>query len=242
MTPRLENPESNGVSTEHDKAATVSPPETVIVTEPGKPSYVRCVSKQDFVNPFPDGELPAHTKNERLNLNLGQKLVTPENKRLVWIIRFLNSICVEWWEKYFFALWKRVPLAIRRQLTFLGWKFYFPLHKALLGRKTGLHPDASEEYHALTTIMWWGRLFPVSVQRMRFSLSQLHVVAPHPVRSRVRPVVDDMKDFLSTVPTQQKEHVTVKGLFLEAGDKPTEWTIFWVRCSCCCRCSFDCSV
>ena len=231
MTPRLESPPPNNG---HDKPETLASsvsPETVIIQPPGQPAYVRCASQGDFVNPFPDGELPAHVKNERLNLNLGQTVVTPENKLLLWILKFLNDTCVGWWEKYFFELWKRVPLTIRRKLTFWGWKLYLPLHKALLGRRTGLHQDASAEYHALTTIMWWGRLFPVSVQRMRFSLGQLHVISPSPVQSKVRPIQDhDMRDFLpiNAVPQAQKEHVAVNGLFLETSDQPTEWTIFWI--------------
>eukprot|EP00566_Odontella_aurita_P024767 CAMPEP_0113578006 /NCGR_PEP_ID=MMETSP0015_2-20120614/29219_1 /TAXON_ID=2838 /ORGANISM="Odontella" /LENGTH=97 /DNA_ID=CAMNT_0000481719 /DNA_START=81 /DNA_END=371 /DNA_ORIENTATION=+ /assembly_acc=CAM_ASM_000160 len=60
----------------------------------------------------------------------------------------------------------------------VAWKVYYPVHKYLLGRRTGIHPDASHEYHALTTIMWWGNLFPVTVRRMRFSLSQLSVWHP----------------------------------------------------------------
>ena len=205
MTPRLEsaeissnngdnNPNKNDTDKNNNNA-------TMIVRQPGKPAWVRCTSQHDFVNPFDindnsnnsSSSWSAEDKNTRLNLNLGQRVVTPDNKLLVWILRFLNSLTVEWWEAYFFALWKRVPLALRRALTFGAWRFYFPIHKALLGRTTGLHRDASAEYHALTTVMWWGRLFPVSVRRMRFSLSQLHVVAPSPVQSRVVEICDDIR-------------------------------------------------
>ena len=226
MTPRLESI-SNGDSPkeEADDGA------TVIVREPGKPSYVHCKSKRDFVSPFPEGDLTAAAKNERLNLNLGQTIITPENKFLLWIIRFLNSLCVEWWEERFFKFWaEKVPLSWRRALAFTAWKIYLPLHKAM-GLKLGLHKDASAEYHAISTLMWWGRLFPVSVRRMRFSLGQLHVISPSPVQSKVRHIQDDMKDFLplDDIPESQKDHVSVNGLFLEVNDrKPSEWTIFWV--------------
>lgn len=245
MTPRSESPISNGkdslkTTTFENSDISASPKaETRIIREPGQPSYVRCESKGDFINPFPDGQLPPDVKNERLNLNLGQRLVTPENKFLLWVLRFFNSLCLEWWEEHFFEFWKtRVPLWLRRKLTFCAWRIYFPLHKVLLGRRTGLHPDASPEYHALTTVMWWGRLFHVSVQRMRFSLSQLHVVAPSPVQSKIEyiqehPTVDD-PDFLSHIPSKQANHVEVKGLFLhvnysqQSTPSPTDWTIFWV--------------
>eukprot|EP00977_Amphora_coffeiformis_P027656 scaffold34630_cov185-Amphora_coffeaeformis.AAC.2 len=226
MTPRLESPMLNGDASSKEEAAYGDA--TIIVREPGKPAYVHCQSKGDFVNPFPEGNLPAAAKNESLNLNLGQKIITPENKFLRWIIRFLNSLCIEWWEEHFFTFWaEKVPLSWRRALTFMAWKIYFPFHKAL-GLRTGLHKDASAEYHALTTLMWWGRLFPVSVRRMRFSLGQLHVISPAPVQSKIRHVQDDMKDFLPSIPETQKDHVGIRGLFLETSNKPSEWTIFWV--------------
>lgn len=227
MTPRPESPVANG----HVFSKEETGEATVVVREPGQPAYVCCRSKKDFVNIFPDGDLPAAAKNDQLNLNLGQKLITPENKFLLWIIRFLNSLCIEWWEDYFFKFWAhKMPLSWRRALAFWAWKIYFPLHKALLGRRTGLHADASDEYHALTTLMWWGRLFPVSVRRMRFSLGQLHVISPTPVQSQVRHVQDDMKDFLpADIPESQKDHVSIKGLFLEVDDrKPSEFTVFWI--------------
>ena len=61
---------------------------------------------------------------------------------------------------------------------------YFPIHKFILSNKTSIHPNASYEYHAMTTIMYWGRMFPVSVKRMRFMLGQLccyHSFHTHPV-------------------------------------------------------------
>jgi acetyl esterase/lipase len=55
---------------------------------------------------------------------------------------------------------------------------YLSLHRILLGRSTGIHPDVSLEYHALTSICWWTRLFPVTIERMRFALNQLQVYHP----------------------------------------------------------------
>mmetsp|Transcript_27311 Transcript_27311/g.57480 ORF Transcript_27311/g.57480 Transcript_27311/m.57480 type:complete len:584 (-) Transcript_27311:117-1868(-) len=71
-----------------------------------------------------------------------------------------------------------IPLRFRQKLTFLGWGLYFPIHKFFIGRRSGVHKNVSMEYHALTSVMWWGRLFPITIQRMRFSLSQLHVCHP----------------------------------------------------------------
>jgi hypothetical protein len=119
--------------------------------------YIICNSKEQFVNPT----VPLGTKPEDvlqgLNLDLGQRVVNANSKTVLWIIKLLDSLIPERLESIFFNLWKMIPLAARRALTFGSWKIYFRLHKLLLGRRTGMHPSQSEEYHALTTIMWWGR-------------------------------------------------------------------------------------
>jgi len=139
----------------------------------------------------------AARENEELNLNLGlpvdltvyarrddddagaagavQKMLRPPIRILIRLFDKLLSLI----ESPLFRLWgDRVPLRVRQRMTFLAWGMYLPIHKALIGRRTGLHKDASLEYHALTTVMWWGRLFPITIKRMRFSLSQLHVWHP----------------------------------------------------------------
>ncbi|KAL3823924.1 hypothetical protein ACHAXA_007895 [Cyclostephanos tholiformis] len=136
----------------------------------------------------------AADENERLNLNLGmpvdltvftrrdvaptgvvQKVLRPPVRTL---LRILDSL-LAYIESPIFRFWSnRVPLRLRQKLTFLAWGMYLPIHKTLVGRRTGLHRDVSLECHALTSIMYWGRLFPVTVKRMRFSLSQLHVWHP----------------------------------------------------------------
>jgi len=141
------------------------------------------------------------------------------------VIRFLNDVLFGWWEHILFDLWKKIPIAWRRSITYTAWKIYLPLHKLLLGRRTGIHPDASEEYHALTTIMWWGRLFPVTVRRMRFSLSQLTAWQPQPVLSSVEEIKEPQN---VPVPDIQKEHCTVQGLLAHTKECPTEYIIFWL--------------
>ena len=138
----------------------------------------------------------AKEENEKLNLNLGLPLDLTELTRrdvnmaelsiikrairvpvrimMHLLDRFLSLI-----ENPIFEFWSsRLPLKFRQQLTFVAWTIYLPIHKALIGRRTGLHPSVSLEYHALTSLMWWGRLFPITIDRIRMSLSQLHVCHP----------------------------------------------------------------
>ncbi|KAL9190255.1 hypothetical protein ACHAXT_007466 [Thalassiosira profunda] len=137
----------------------------------------------------------AAAENERLNLHLGlpvdltvltrrdggfattalQKLLRlPIRAAICLVDRFLSIIETPLFQFYS----ERLPLRWRQRITFLAWGMYLPVHKALIGRRSGLHRDVSLEYHALTSVMWWGRLFPVTVKRMRMSLSQLHVCHP----------------------------------------------------------------
>lgn len=119
----------------------------------------------------------AADENKRLNLNLGmpvdltiftrrdvvatgvvQKVLRPPVRTLLQLLdRLLAYI-----ESPIFHFWSdRVPLRVRQKLTFLAWGMYLPIHKALVGRRTGLHRDVSLECHALTSIMYWGRLVRV---------------------------------------------------------------------------------
>lgn len=196
----------------------------VLHTKDGAP-YVICQSSEAFVNPTtPPGTKPEDVMKE-LNLDLGQTIVTRNNKPLLWVIKFLDGLCFEWWETVVFNLWRKVPLWFRRAVTFGGWNIYFPLHKFLLGRRTGMHPSQSEEYHALTTLMWWARFFVITPRRMRFSLSQLYACTPNTVQSRVENVEDQI--MIDPTPEKQKDNCTVRGMYLHQAETRTEKTIFW---------------
>lgn len=67
------------------------------------------------------------------------------------ILALIESPLFQLWDNY-------IPLYIRQKLTFLAWGIYLPLHKLFIGRRSGLHRDVSLEYHALTSVLWWGRL------------------------------------------------------------------------------------
>ena len=170
--------------------------------------------------------------------------MTRDNQKLVRTIRFLNWILVSWWEKVLFKVWDAVPVAIKRRIQYALWRYvYFPLHKLLLGRRTAIHPEASPEYHAITTMMWGGRLFPVTVDRMRFALRQLTSWQPTALRaSQVERIHHQTCDVpAASVPSVQKDHCSVEGLYLhhqcqpsdpsataETPPPPTEYTIFWL--------------
>mmetsp|Transcript_6303 Transcript_6303/g.9695 ORF Transcript_6303/g.9695 Transcript_6303/m.9695 type:complete len:490 (-) Transcript_6303:306-1775(-) len=241
MTPRQQRQQSDSDDDDKGKNSTV-----VHHTPDGAP-YVICDSKESFVNPTTTTDETTITnlgeRNEKtLNLDLGQSLIV--RSKMKWflvLLRLMDKLAlVEWWETYFFALWKAVPLRLRRGLTFQSWSWYVKFHSYVLGRRTGLHPSQSLEYHALTTIIWWSRFFPVTPQRIRFSLSQLSVCTPaikgEAVFS-VEEIQEDQKQYLlegekMTIPQEQMEHCTVRGLLLNRkrknNDESNDHTLFWI--------------
>jgi len=103
----------------------------------------------------------ARQENDKLNLNLGLPIdpsVIARRQPIKTIIQLVHRLLLLV-ESPLFRLWSQyLPLRLRQKLVLLAWKLYFPVHKLLIGRGTGIHRDASLEYHALTTVMWWGRM------------------------------------------------------------------------------------
>mmetsp|Transcript_25878 Transcript_25878/g.59593 ORF Transcript_25878/g.59593 Transcript_25878/m.59593 type:complete len:350 (-) Transcript_25878:1048-2097(-) len=215
------------VSSKYEIRKTSSDDKTTILhTDDGAP-YIICESNNAFANPTTPSDMTPEDIKQQLNLNLGQNVISRKNRTLLWTIKFLDDLLFRWWESLFFQAWKRIPLSVRRALTFGSWKVYLKLHKIFLGRKTGLHPSLSLEYHALSTLMWFGRLFPISPRRIEFSLSQLNVCTPNVVEAHY---VEEIEQVISidNLPLVQKSHNTVRGIYLHQHDVPTEYTIFWV--------------
>ena len=178
----------------------------------------------------------AKKENEKLNLNLGMPFDLTELTRrdvntaeisvvkrairvpvriLLHILdRFLSLV-----ENPIFKFWStRVPLKFRQQLTFTAWRIYLPIHAALVGNRSGLHPSVSLEYHALTSMMWWGRLFPISIKRIRMCLSQLHVCHPswaYPSWDMIKQVSPDTNNNQSITKTNNGEKHGISGHLIE---------------------------
>ncbi|KAL7528078.1 hypothetical protein ACHAXR_002254, partial [Thalassiosira sp. AJA248-18] len=217
----------------------------------------------------------AEKENEGLNLNLGLPVdLTVLTRRdgnaasglvqkgfrppIQILIRLLDRV-LAFVESPLFRLWgNHIPLRFRQRLTFLAWGMYLPIHKALIGRRTGLHKNASLEYHALTSVMWWGRLFPVTIKRMRFSLSQLHVWHPpdrypqwslinnssshgthsngdkYGIRGHVYEVYHQMKQkrtptgFRSSSKDPSIAEMTVTGQYIQQASQPSKKVIIWI--------------
>lgn len=254
--------ESSDDTTSEEEEEETSFPTTRLVIPKDSAPYTVCTSTEKFIplddvadntsnktptsssSKTPKGEeQSASTKLKKLNLDLGQTFLTRKNASiLLWCIQFLDKLLFKWWESIFFKLWKDyTPLQFKRALTFGGWAIYKRLHRLILGKSTGLHSSQSFEYHALTTLCWGSRFFPISPRRVAFSLSQLHVCSPHSVnyKKNVEFINSDMADTTNktdvNIPKEQSQHSTVQGLYIHANGKEQDQSkvkpnnvIFWI--------------
>ena len=198
--------------------------EATVMIERNGITHVKCTSKDAFLNPAsPPGITPTQV-NETLQLNLGLPIPV-ENPTLRSCVALFNLLCISWYETLLFRFWNYLPISTRKAICFGGWALYLPLHKIILGRTTGIHPAQSEEYHALTTLMWWGRLFPVTIERMRFALAQLSVWTNNDIGSRVEEISHTMSDAIDGQVAEQPH--LVKGYFIHSGPRTTRKVLLW---------------
>jgi epsilon-lactone hydrolase len=174
-----------------------------------------------------------------LNLHLGRSYLW-SRARNPWVLQFirllLSVFLVDYWEQHVFRLYNMLPTATRRALSYTAWKLYFPIHQYFFSNTTAIHPHASLEYHALTTVMYWGRFFPVNVPRMRFMLQQLTPCQPSPLAASRVETIDERVVF-DHPPKEQGDFCRVQGLYLyfnkydtavDTAVPFTEYTLFWV--------------
>jgi len=165
-----------------------------------------------------------------------------------WIISFLNA---------YHAL---IPIWIRRKVTLVAWDLLVSMHKLVVCQCLGFYSDRSfytgqftssnngdfdknpdnhagmsDEFKALSTLMYPVQLYPVSVPMIRFSLGQLNVVSLKEVPSEdhieyIYDVVDD--DFV--VPDSYSDQKRVSGLYVthptkkEAKGNAPKKIFFWI--------------
>jgi acetyl esterase/lipase len=183
---------------EHDASGTTK----IIESHHHGPSakYIHCNSKSAYIPSHPSSDIV----NQSLNLHLG----LPFEPRNIYIVRKACKILSDLLalvEVHLFRGWEALPLRFRQSLTSKAWRIYFPIHRWLLSNKTGIHRDASLEYHALTSILYWGRLFPVTIRRMRMSLSQISVCHGHDVYPILPPVSNVTVERVHFQPRQNHE-------------------------------------
>ncbi len=222
-------------------------------------TYVRCASTGPIPEPYHTNHKTAQNVNDtELQLFLGV-LCLQRSKNLI-TLQLINLLftlfLVEYWEQYLYDLYNTIiPEHVKRTFIYQLWHLYFPIHRYCFHNRTGIHPQASEEYHALTTAMYLFRFFPNSIVRMRFALRQLTSCQPTAYctkNGRIEQIDTDALPSSITLssntttpaspngtaaptttippPERQKDFCRVKGLYIRYhdNDTPTEYSLFWL--------------
>lgn len=82
-----------------------------------------------------------------------------------------------------FGLLRKVPAHIRQRVVTSGWRLWVVLHRRVLPAslaRRGLSSSISVEAHALSNLVWWARLLPLTPRLIRDCLSLLDSL-PAPV-------------------------------------------------------------
>ena len=147
-------------------------------------SYVICNNplNSPFVNPSIKGK--AHNK-------WPIRSTTPAF--ILTLIVLLDDLFISWWLFPIVCQWfwsDRVPLSIKRRITFIAWYWYVRVHTILICNQLGFYntntsdssssssiSTISDEYKALSTLLYPLQFFKVTIERMRFGLSQLNTIS-----------------------------------------------------------------
>lgn len=167
------------------------------------------VLTRDDKNPVPSAE----DVNKDLNLNLGLS-IDPMNPTIRAVGKLLSDV-FSLVEDLLYFVWLCIPLFLRHNITVYAWTIYFNIHKVIAGKSSGIHKDASYEYHAFTSIAWWTRLFPMTIERMRFGLNQIEVWNPPSGKAY-------------TVEEIDCDTTGGKGIYVQINEKPADRVIFWL--------------
>jgi acetyl esterase/lipase len=150
-----------------------------------------------------------------------------------WILRMnelLDNIFVSWWLLYVLELWAtKIPLKNKRSIIFFLWKYYVYIHTLVVCNIMGFYnsnsDNISDEYKALSTILYPGQFFQVTIPRMRFALGELNAVSLNeiPTENFIERIEykmytsnsnNDKNDNDNMIPESQRDHCTVRGLYV----------------------------
>mmetsp|Transcript_55849 Transcript_55849/g.104773 ORF Transcript_55849/g.104773 Transcript_55849/m.104773 type:complete len:413 (-) Transcript_55849:72-1310(-) len=159
---------------------------------------------------------------EGLRLNLGLPnwlaLSLVEDGPLRRFIRFTSPLALPL-EVPLMWMWLHLPSRLRFGAMMTLWYMWLTAHK-LLPRslvRRGVADQMSIEAHALGNVLWWVRLIPVNVRRMRFSLAQLDSSCPASMYFRRESI---------NIPDQGVSGVYIHVPQAEKTEKPK--VLFWI--------------
>jgi len=147
-----------------------------------------------FVNPREEKRLRA----KKMGKSSSSRSWPCRSTTPAWILNLIvlfDTLFVSWWIMQFLDAYKAmIPLWFKRKVTFVAWDGYVKLHELVVCRLMGYYSDRSfytgntadkmigdlrisDEFKALSTLLYPIQFYPINVPMIRFSLSQLNTVS-----------------------------------------------------------------
>lgn len=195
-----------------------------------------------FVNPREAKRVTQEKGNSSFSRTWPCRSTTPS-----WILNavvLFDSLFISWWIISFLnAYHALIPIWIKRKITFVAWDCFVWIHNLVVCQWMGWYSDRSfytgrsmiddmekknpdsnaamsDEFKALSTLMYPVQFYPISVPMIRFSLSQLNVVSLKEVPSEdhieyIHDVIED--DFVA--PESCRDQRRVSGFYVTHPNK-----------------------
>lgn len=163
-----------------------------------------------------------------------------------WILKSIalfDTLFISWWIMHALKVYhEKIPLSAKRKFTFVAWEWYVWFHTLVMCGWIGFYADQSfyndantvavardsvddaiisDEFKALSTLLYPTQFYPVDVPRIRFSLSELNGISLREIPSEdyIERVHEPDSSNGFVVPESQRDHQTVSGLYVTNQNK-----------------------
>jgi len=158
-------------------------------------------------------------------------------------IALFDTLFISWWIMHALNVYhEKIPLSAKRKVTFVAWEWYVWIHTLVVCQWMGFYADQSfyneantiavagdsdddatisDEFKALSTLLYPTQFYPVDVPRIRFSLSELNGISLRDIPSEdsFERIHEEDSNNGFVVPESQRDHQTVSGLYVTNQNK-----------------------
>lgn len=161
-----------------------------------------------------------------------------------WILKSIalfDTLVVSWWIMHVLKIYdEKVPLSAKRKITFVFWEWYVWIHSLIVCEWMGFYSDQSfyndketvagdvdddtsisEEFKALSTLLYPIQFYPIDIPRIRFILSQMNSISlkDTPLKDSFERVHEAGSNNGFVAPESQRHHQSVSGLYVTNQNK-----------------------
>lgn len=157
-------------------------------------------------------------------------------------IALFDTLFVSWWIMHALKIYhEKIPLSAKRKITFVAWEWYVWIHNLVVCQWIGFYADQSfyndentvavvgsdddatisDEFKALSTLLYPTQFYPVDVPRIRFSLSELNSISLKDIPSEdsIERIHETDSNGGFVAPESQRDHQTLSGIYVTNQNK-----------------------